>query len=118
MASALHGGSRLGSPNMGDVTPEELAELVKLDKIEVINVTHTVELREYEGFGGHGYWYNNAWVSTDILASLRWQLPADQRGLKLLKEGGRQWYFPGDYPQRIDDIVLTRIREQAAPRSP
>jgi esterase/lipase superfamily enzyme len=119
MARMLHGGSRLGSPNMGEITPEELAELVKLDKIEVINVTHTVELREYEGgFGGHGYWYNNSWVSTDILASLRWQLPADQRGLELLREGGRQWFFPADYPQRIDDIVLARIRAQAAPPSP
>jgi esterase/lipase superfamily enzyme len=111
LSRVLHGGSRLGSPNMGDITPEELAELVKLDKIEVINVTHTVDLREYEGgFGGHGYWYNNSWVSTDILASLRWQLPADERGLELLREGGRQWFFPADYPQRIDDFVLERIR--------
>jgi esterase/lipase superfamily enzyme len=110
LARALHGGSRLGSPNMGDITPEELAELAKLDKIEVINVTHTVELREYEGgFGGHGYWYQNSWVSTDILASLRWQLPADARGLEIVREGGRQWYFPADYPQRIESIVLTRI---------
>ncbi|MHC4786767.1 MAG: alpha/beta hydrolase [Planctomycetota bacterium] len=116
LARMLHGGSRLGSPNMGEITPEELAELVKLDKIEVINVTHTVDLREYEGgFGGHGYWYNNSWVSTDILASLRWQLPADQRGLELLREGGRQWFFPGDYPQRIDDLVLEKIRAAGEP---
>ncbi|MHC5006658.1 MAG: alpha/beta hydrolase [Planctomycetota bacterium] len=111
LARMLHGGSRLGSPNMGEITPEELAELVKLDKIEVINVTHTVDLREYEGgFGGHGYWYQNSWVSTDILASLRWQLPADKRGLEIVREGGRQWFFPADYPQRIDDLVLERIR--------
>ncbi len=111
MARVIHGGSRLGSPNLGEITPEELAELVKLDKIEVINVTYTVELREYEGgFGGHGYWYQNSWVSTDILASLRWQLPADQRGLELLREGGRQWFFPADYPQRIDDLVLEKVR--------
>ncbi|MHC4776240.1 MAG: hypothetical protein ACYTBR_13380, partial [Planctomycetota bacterium] len=67
------------------------------------------------GFGGHGYWYNNSWVSTDILASLRWQLPADQRGLELLREGGRQWFFPGDYPQRIDDLVLEKIRAAGEP---
>jgi len=116
MARVLHGGSRLGSPNMGDITPEELAELVKLDKIEVINVTHTVELRDYEGgFGGHGYWYQNSWVSTDILASLRWQLPADERGLEILREGGLQWFFPADYPQRIDDIVLEKVRAAGEP---
>jgi len=78
MARVLHGGSRLGSPNMGDITPEELAELVKLDKIEVINVTHTVELRDYEG-------------------------------------GGLQWFFPADYPQRIDDIVLEKVRAAGEP---
>jgi hypothetical protein len=49
-------------------------------------------------------------VSTDILASLRWQLPADERGLEILREGGLQWYFPADYPQRIDDIVLEKVR--------
>jgi len=116
MARVVHGGSRLGSPDMGEITPEELAELVKLDKIEVINVTHTVELRDYEGgFGGHGYWYQNSWVSTDILASLRWQLPADERGLEILREGGLQWFFPADYPQRIDDIVLEKVRAAGEP---
>jgi esterase/lipase superfamily enzyme len=119
LSRLVHGGSRLGSPDFGEITPEELAELVKLDKIEVINVTHTVALREYEGrFSGHGYWYNNAWVSTDVLASLRWQLPADRRGLEIVREGGRQWYFPPDYPQRIEEIVVARIREATAPRPP
>jgi esterase/lipase superfamily enzyme len=115
LARVVHGGSRLGSPDLGEIAPEELAELVKLDKIEVINVSYTVDPSAYQGAGGHGYCYQNAWVSTDILASLRWQLPADRRGLELREAGRLQWYFPGDYPQRIVQIVLTTAQPPGGP---
>lgn len=49
---------------------------------------------------GHAYFRGSPWVSSDILMSLRYQLPPGDRGLVLETE--RQlWQFPDDYIDRL-----------------
>jgi hypothetical protein len=105
LSRTLHAGSRLGAPSEGALTHEDLDELTEmLPKLDSIWVTYADEGRDGGDFGGHGYWYQNPWVSTDVLISLRADVPPDRRGLKWI-EGTRSWYFPNDYPQRVADMV-------------
>ncbi len=103
------GGTRVGGSNASSLTRQELEDLDELmPKIDVIDVSHFDKGREGGSFSGHGYWYQNAWVATDVLASFRWSVPAEVRGLA--RVGDEQtWYFPNDYPQRITELVV-RVR--------
>ena len=63
------------------------------------------------GLGGHGYWYANDWIMTDLLVILRWQIPASERGL-IRKPGKPGWHFPKDYPTRVYEAVR-RLAQQS-----
>ena len=102
-------GSRLGEAKPGDLTREELEELDEImPKIDVVDVSHSDRGRKGGSFSGHGYWYQNAWVATDVLSSFRWDVPPEDRGLVRMPDG-ETWYYPNDYPQRITTLVV-RIR--------
>ncbi len=112
MAGVMGGGVRLGAAKANSLTRDELEDLDELmPKIDVIDVSHFDRGREGGSFSGHGYWYQNAWVATDVLASFRWSIPAQERGLARVGDG-QTWYFPNDYPQRITDLVV-RVRAGA-----
>ncbi len=51
----------------------------------------------------HSYWYDNSWVSSDVLMKLLFHAPPDKRGLEKAsdEQGITGWYFPRDYPQRV-----------------
>lgn len=107
MAGVLGGAARVGDANADDLTREELEALDELmPKIDVIDVSYFDKGREGGSFSGHGYWYQNPWVATDVLASFRWNISADVRGLARVGDDSQTWYFPNDYPQRITDMVV------------
>ena len=78
-----------------------------MDKIDVLDITYTREKTNFAGFMGHGYWYKNAWISTDILAGLYLNLTPDQRGL-VETEKKDLWYFPPDYPVRVVELATKK----------
>ena len=49
---------------------------------------------------GHAYFRGSPWVSSDILMSLRYDLPPGERGL-VLNEDATIWRFPDDYISRL-----------------
>lgn len=103
------GGGKVGDARAEQLTEEELKEFDHvLPKIDVIDVSYSEKGREGGSFGGHGYWYTNAWVATDVLSSFRWDVEPEVRGLARI-EGEDTWYYPKDYPQRITDLVV-RVR--------
>ena len=59
---------------------------------------------EMGGMKGHGYWYANEVISTDVTLSLRYPIPPDQRCLRP-KGNTRVWRMPEDYV----DCVATRL---------
>nr|NIO12441.1 hypothetical protein [Xanthomonadales bacterium]NIS63631.1 hypothetical protein [Gemmatimonadales bacterium] len=50
----------------------------------------------------------NPWVSSDVLAALRFRCPPEARGLTKL-EDRPVWYFPEQYPDHITGILLERL---------
>jgi len=50
------------------------------------------------GMKGHGYWYANDWISTDIILSLRHPLPPARRCLVKSRTRGRSGSFLNSIP--------------------
>jgi esterase/lipase superfamily enzyme len=118
MSKMLHGGSRLGRANAKELKREEIEQLAKSTKLQVINVTDVKGAHDAAGgFGGHGYWYANPWVSSDVLTMFIWQLPPDQRGLVHVP-GKKTWMYPDDYPNRLRAMVTEQVRLMREKRGP
>ena len=68
----------------------------------------------------HTFWYDDPWVSSDVLITLLYHLSPDKRGLAPgeAATGARYWTFMPDYPEQLAK-VLTRLRQegQALPAS-
>ena len=60
--------------------------------------------RAAKGKGGHGYWYQNPWVSSDVLLMIKYDLGPAERGL-VRGADGAVWVFPEDYPERLRAIA-------------
>jgi esterase/lipase superfamily enzyme len=88
--------ARLGGNVETQLTGKEIDLLRQDPKITLIDATKA------EGAvsgNGHGYFKNSPWVSSDLLSSLRYNLPPAQRGL-VRPEESILWTFPPDYPDR------------------
>lgn len=110
MAQQMHRVSRLGRPNVKELSRDQIEQLAAQTKLYAVDVTDVKgPQNEGGGMAGHGYWYANPWVSSDILTTLIWQLPPDQRGLVRVP-GKYVWTFPKDYPDRVHTFVTEQVR--------
>ena len=115
-ASMLQGSSRLGRPDVKELTPQDLEAVAKHKNLHVIDVSRVKGPHsDKSGIAGHGYWYTNPWVSSDVLTTLIWQLPPEQRGLVPVPDKWR-WTFPPDYPQRVRAVVSEEMRRLGSER--
>lgn len=108
-SSLVAGASRLGQPDLKDLQDLSVAELRVLaeePRFQAIDVTDVRGPHEMGGMKGHGYWYANEWISTDVTLSLRYPIPPEKRCLRN-QPGTRIWRMPDDYP----DCVATRLLE-------
>jgi len=62
---------------------------------------------------GHGYFRESPWVSSDILATLLYDLPPSDRGL-VRKPNSPVWTFPSDYISRLRRALITENTPLAA----
>lgn len=99
----MKGGQRAGM-YLGNMTNEELAKIVEpLPRFEIINVSAFKDERGFD-ITGHHYWFENPWVSTDVLINVRTGLaPAD----RALTPTGKPatWGMKGDYPKRVGEAL-------------
>jgi hypothetical protein len=60
----------------------------------------------------HNYWYDNPWISSDVIMLLTSGFRPDQRELVgSLKTGQAQiWHFPNNYEERIQE-PLKQLRK-------
>lgn len=98
--------SRVGRPNVKELSQEELDAFAADSTFEVIDVTDVQGAHELHGMKGHGYWFANEWVSSDVAISMRYPVPAQHR---CLKPGSAYnvWLLPDDYP----DCLVKRLLE-------
>ena len=98
------GAAKLGGANVRRFDRERLERLAGIEHLNLIDASYG-EVNRHNDWIGHAYWYANPWISSDVLASLRFYLPPEERGLARM-EDKPVWYFPADYPQRIAEIAV------------
>jgi hypothetical protein len=104
-----------GQPRAGqllDLTgvPEVAAFVGAFPSLAVVDVQSAPF---FDSGNGHSYFKDSPRVSSDLLATLRYGLSPEERGL-VRKEGGVGWEFPPDYIERLRAAVAAR---QAVPAS-
>jgi esterase/lipase superfamily enzyme len=103
-SSLLAGASRLGRPSIEDLTVQDLERLGADPRLQAIDVTGVRGPHEQGGMRGHGYWYANDWISTDVVLSLRYPIPPRRRCLTPGR-GTNIWEFPEDYDRCLEDAL-------------
>lgn len=88
------GSTRLGRPASG-LSETDRTALRESSRVALINVDRAKLRAGSADFFGHGYWFGNAWVSSDLILLMRGYAPAD-RGLAW-NEDGACWEFPRSY---------------------
>jgi esterase/lipase superfamily enzyme len=109
-SSLMAGASRLGKPDIADLTPEELERLAADPRFQVIDVSEVRGAHEMGGMKGHGYWYANEWIATDVTISLRYPIPPERRCL-VNSPGTRVWRLPENYPECVAERLLAAFPE-------
>ena len=69
----------------------------------------------------HTFWYDDPWVSSDVLVTLLFHLTPQERGLErgTTSNGGVYWTFPADYPDKMPALRQMLLqRAQAATIAP
>ena len=105
-SNLIAGASRLGKPNIADLTPQELRRLAADPRLQVVDVSDVRGAHEMGGMRGHGYWYANDWISTDVTLSLRHPIPPARRCLIHAPGTRSVWRIPEDYPRCVVDRLL------------
>ncbi len=103
---AHKGESRLGRPDKGELTPDEIEiieTLARRTKLDAIDMEYSPVKRPVD-FKAHGHWYLNEWVSSDAIIQFLILEQPKTRGLEP-KPNSVSWYFPPDYPDRLEAIV-------------
>lgn len=104
-SSLIAGASRLGRPDVADLSVEEIRRLASDPRLQAIDVTSVRGAHEMGGMKGHGYWYANEVISTDVLLSLRYPIPPAQRCLEN-QPGTLVWRIPENYVDCVSDKLL------------
>lgn len=100
-SSLAAGASRIGRPDIADLTTRDIERLAADIRLQGVDVTDVRGAHEMGGMRGHGYWYSNEWIANDVLLSLRYPIPPDRRCLVPIAPGKHIWRIPDDYPDCI-----------------
>jgi esterase/lipase superfamily enzyme len=102
--------SRLGRPRFDELEREDLETLASNEQLVGVDVTGVYGPHEMGGSRGHGYWFANQRVSTDVLLSMVYPRDPHWRGL-VHGPGKGLWTFPDDYPERVGTAVYEMAPE-------
>lgn len=114
LAKSTDGQFRLGrgpkddsSLDLTDAQNDWLTQTINSDRLNFINLG----IDEIQGFEfSHGGWYENPWVSTDVIVTLNLGLLPKNRGLEKYTGSLERdiWFFPPDYFERLKAFLLER----------
>lgn len=119
LSQAINRASRAGRPDLAELSPEETRWLLAEAATPRLDLVR-VRPEDIPGLSArsHAFWYDDPWVSSDVLLTLLFDLPPAARGLDAARspQGAPYWVFPRDYPARLPGVVArVRSDEAAAP---
>jgi len=113
LSQLINRASRAGRPDMRELNQEQTDWLLNASRDYGVDVLR-VRPENIPGLSNrsHTFWYDDPWVSSDVLITLLYDLPAGERGLDEGKTevGAHYWTFPPDYPERLAK-VMDRLRK-------
>ena len=113
LSQVINRASRAGRPDMRELDAEETNWLLEGSREAGFEVLR-VRPENIPGLSrrSHTFWYDDPWVSSDVLITLLYHLGPQQRGLKedVAPSGIPYWTFTSDYPEQLQN-VLDQLRE-------
>lgn len=107
LAQVVNRASRAGRPDLRELDAESAAWLLNAaddDGLEIVQVSP--DTMPDLPARSHTFWYDDPWVSGDVLVTLLFHLDPSARGLVSGEASGtRYWTFPADYPARMPGLV-------------
>jgi hypothetical protein len=114
LSQAINRASRAGRPDMRELGPEETGWLLDGARNYGFEVLR-VRPENIPGLSAraHTFWYDDPWVSSDVLITLLYHLGPGDRGLHrdVTPSGVAYWTFTDDYPVQLAR-VLEKLRQQ------
>jgi esterase/lipase superfamily enzyme len=101
LALLAFGRERTGQLDPADLTPGVRAFLRQSDEMSLISVANAPG---FTAGNGHSYFRESPLVSSDVLATLRYDLGPAERGLVQNPETS-VWEFPADYLPRLERAI-------------
>lgn len=107
------GMSRLGKPDVTEVTDEELKILIDASKTTQLNLLEVGGSESLDIGRAHDSWYSHPWVSSDVLMLLLFNADPLDRGLEeyWYEDESRGYRFPADYESRLNTIIRDHREE-------
>jgi hypothetical protein len=113
LSAFQNGVTRLGSPDIESIGPEEqqlMLAAMNSPKLNILNVGDSGALKLG---GSHNSWYSHPWVSNDLLLLLLFNAEPLQRGLQeyVTENKLRYYLFPDDYQEKITALIAEGQRK-------
>lgn len=109
MALLAFGNQRIGQLDPANLTPGMRAFIRESDELSLISVASAAG---FDSGNGHSYFRDSPLVSSDLLATLRYDLAPAERGLTQNPATGI-WEFPADYLSRLQNAIFSANPELA-----
>jgi esterase/lipase superfamily enzyme len=107
-ANIVHRASRAGRPDPTELDATQTGflveasqrlgfDLIRVNPFEIPNLPQT----------SHDFWYEDPWVSSDLLGLMLLNAEPQRRGLEgqSTVSGARYWVFPPDFEQRVQQLL-------------
>ena len=111
LSQAANRGSRAGRPDIAELSANQTRFLLDATREQGLELLR-VRPEDFPGLSdrSHSFWYNDPWVSSDVLITFLFHLRPGERGLVSGQVGEAiYWAFPPDYEARLPG-VMARIR--------
>ncbi|MER2508925.1 MAG: alpha/beta hydrolase [Amaricoccus sp.] len=107
LSGIVNRASRAGRPDLAELSPEATDWLLTAARDQGLEILR-VRPDDMPGLAAtsHTFWYDDPWVSNDVLVKLIFHPRPDERGLieDTAPSGAHYWTFPKDYPERIREL--------------
>lgn len=118
LSQASNRGSRAGRPDIAELSPNQARFLIDATRKQGLELLR-IRPENFPGLSdrSHSFWYNDPWVSSDVLITLLFHLAPAERGLVAGSvNGATYWAFPADYDARLTGVTAG-LRAKVAQRA-